>query len=76
MTAQTYTTVVRPASALSTEKKKEGKQAISAAGLTALAALTTGATVADVLDILSTEVAKGNVVTTNSIGLASSVAAS
>ena len=73
MSAETFTTVVRPASVFSTEKKKCGSTKIDATADTALAGITTASTVADVLDILSACVARGRAVSDNSIGRATSV---
>ena len=73
MSAETFTTVVRPASVFSTEKKKGGSAPLTANEVGALGALTTANTVADVLDILSLAVEADRVVTSNSIGRATSV---
>ena len=73
MSAETFTTVVRPASVFSTEKKKCGSTKIDATADTALAGITTASTVADVLDILSECVHRGRAVSENSIGRATSV---
>lgn len=72
MTAQTFTANVKPASTFSTEKKKGGSYALSAAAVTALGTLTTSSTVSDVLDILSTVTAVQHTVATNQIGYATS----
>ena len=73
MSAETFTTVVRPASVFSTEKKKCGSAPLTTAILSDLALLSTASTVADVLDILSLAVEADRVVTGSSIGRASSV---
>ena len=73
MSAETFTTVVRPASVFSTEKKKCGSTKIDATADAALQAINQNKTVADVLDILSACVARGRAVSENSIGRASSV---
>ena len=73
MSAETFTTVVRPASVFSTEKKKCGSAPLTSLEVGALGALTTANTVADVLDILSLAVEADRTVTGNSIGRATSV---
>ena len=73
MSAEIFTTVVRPASVFSTEKKKCGSAPLTATEVGALGALTTANTVADVLDILSLAVEADRTVTSNSIGRATSV---
>ena len=73
MSAEIFTTVVRPASVFSTEKKKCGSAPLTALEVGALGALTTANTVADVLDILSLAVEADRTVTSNSIGRATSV---
>ena len=73
MSAETFTTVVRPASVFSTEKKKCGSTKIDATADAALQAINQNKTVADVLDILSACVARGRAVSENSIGRATSV---
>ena len=72
MTAETFTTVVRPATVFSLEKKLGGAYVLDATADAALAALTTSSTVSDVLDILSENVKRGHVVAANQIGKASS----
>ena len=71
--SDTYTAVVRPASVFSTEKKKCGSAPLTSTAVTALGAVTTATTVSEVLDILSEVVEADRVVTSNSIGRASSV---
>ena len=73
MSAETFTTVVRPASVFSTEKKKCGSAPLTSDAVTALAGVSTSTTVAEVLDILSLVVEADRVVTGSSIGRASSV---
>jgi hypothetical protein len=76
MTAQVFTATVKPASALSTCKaESDAKTKLDATAVAALAALTTANRVDDALDILSSCVARGNAVTSSSIGLATSVKA-
>ncbi len=72
MTAETFTAVVRPASTFSTEKKKGGSYALTAAAVTALGALTTSSTVNDALDILSAITKDQHTVDANQIGYATS----
>ena len=59
----------------STEKKKGGAYVLTSAAVTALSALTTSSTISDALDILSTVVKNSHVVTSTSIGFASSAPA-
>ena len=73
MTAKTFDAVVRPASTFSTEKKKGGAYALTAAAVTALGELTTASTVSDVLDILSEVTHASHEVAAGQIGKASSV---
>ena len=76
MSAETFTTVVRPASIFSTEKKKCGSTIIDATANTALENINTSSTINDVLDILSALVARGRAVDSDTIGRASHVDAS
>ena len=72
MSAKTFTTVVRPASVFSTEKKKCGSAPLTSAAVTALGALTASSTRNDVLDIIRDLEIADRAVGTNSIGGASS----
>ena len=73
MSAETFTTVVRPATIFSTEKKKCGSTPIDIQADNSLRDIGTASTVGDVLDILSGCVARGRAVSENSIGRATSV---
>lgn len=75
MTAEIFTAVVRPATGLSTEKKKRGSDLLDATCLFALAALGADATSADVLDLLSANSKRAHVVAAGQIGYATSVLA-
>ena len=71
MSAEVFTAVVRPATTFSTERKKGGSYALTAAAVTALGAVTTASTVSDVLAILSTVTKDSHAVTATSFGKAS-----
>ena len=73
MTAETFTTVVRPPSTFSLDKYERGSAPLTAAAVTALGAVTTATTVAEVLDILSTVTKADYVVADDSMGRATSV---
>lgn len=76
MTAQVFVADVKDSSALSTCKAEaEASTKIDATADTALAGITTASTVGDVLNILSACVARANAVTSDSVGLASSIQA-
>ena len=71
MSAEVFTSVVRPASTFSTERKNGGSYVLTSTAVTALAAVTTATTVSQVLAILSTVTKDSHVVTATSIGKAS-----
>lgn len=72
MTAQVFTTTVKPRGAFATETEYRGIK-IDATADTALAAITTASTIGDVLDILSACVGRNRVTAVATTGYATSV---
>ena len=73
MTAEIFTTNVRPATTFSPDKHNGGSYKLTAQAVADLGGASQSYTVADILDILSTVTAEKHEVTDNSIGFASSV---